>query len=106
MLWVIIVVVVIAIAIAAGKEQAKAKAKKDYQESLQRLKRDPNDPDLREKTLELGRYYSNLIRDSKGHSLFDEVALMNDINAARHYFLERLPTRRLRPSNCFRIWTL
>ena len=33
-------------------------------------------------TLSLGRAYSNPTRDKKGVSLFDEVALSNDIGAA------------------------
>ncbi|MBI2441562.1 MAG: SHOCT domain-containing protein [Lentisphaerae bacterium] len=82
LLWVSIAIVVIAIAIAVGKVQAKAKAKKAYKDSLRKLKQDPNNPDLRERTLQLGRHYSQMMRDSKGHTLFDEVALMNDINAA------------------------
>lgn len=36
----------------------------------------------REQTLALGRHYSSLTRNSRGVTLFDEVALMNDINAA------------------------
>lgn len=82
MMWVIIAVVVIAIAIAVGKAQRKARAKKAYEGSLAKLKREPNDPDLRAKALQLGRHYSNLLRDSKGRTMFDEVAIMNDINAA------------------------
>jgi len=75
-------ILVLIIAIAALKENAKETAKRNYKTSLEKLKRDPNNPDLREKTLELGRYYSNLMRDRKGHTIFDEVALANDINAA------------------------
>ena len=57
------------------------KAETAYQSSLAQLKADPTNSDLRQKTLEQGRYYSNLARDSKGVTIFDEMALMNDINA-------------------------
>ncbi|HVR10847.1 MAG TPA: SHOCT domain-containing protein [Thermoanaerobaculia bacterium] len=43
---------------------------------------DHGNPDLRQKTLELGRAYSQLTRKGKGVALFDEVALANDLNAA------------------------
>ena len=57
-------------------------AKQDYQDSLSKLKAAPTNADLRQITLHLGRTYSNLTRNKKGVTLFDEVALMNDINAA------------------------
>jgi hypothetical protein len=57
------------------------KAETAYQSYLAQLKADPTNSDLRQKTLEQGRYYSNLARDSKGVTIFDEMALMNDINA-------------------------
>jgi uncharacterized membrane protein len=53
-----------------------------YRQSLEILKQQPNDPELRQKALEWGRYYSNLTRDNKGVTVYDEVALANDINAA------------------------
>lgn len=73
--------------IAMGKSAAWARAARDaaeraYHESLDRLKADPGNANLRQETLALGRTYSNLTRDKKGVTLFDEVALMNDINAA------------------------
>lgn len=53
-----------------------------YQQSLGLLKQQPNNPELRQRALEWGRYYSNLTRDNKGVTIYDEVALANDINAA------------------------
>ena len=53
-----------------------------YMVSLEALKIDPANTNLRHKTLELGRVYSNLTRNNKGVATVDEVALMNDINAA------------------------
>lgn len=75
-----IIVMAVASADAAGKR--KERAKQEYQGSLQQLKMNPANADLRQRTLELGRIYSNLMRDQKGNTVFDEVALMNDINAA------------------------
>ncbi len=46
------------------------------------MKGNPGNSDLRQQTLAFGRTYSNLLRDKKGNTVFDEVALMNDINAA------------------------
>jgi hypothetical protein len=53
-----------------------------YRSSLELLKLSPNDPECREKTLHLGRYYSNLTRNNRGVTVYDEVALANDIGAA------------------------
>lgn len=64
------------------EKKRKALAKSNYKESLETLKNNPANADLRQKTLKLGRVYSNLMRNSKGNTVFDEVALMNDINAA------------------------
>ncbi len=79
----IIVIVTVGI-IWAGREESKRKAlaKRNYKESLETLKNNPVNADLRQKTLKFGRVYSNLMRNSKGNTVFDEVALMNDINAA------------------------
>lgn len=65
-----------------AKAERLEKARKAYLSSLERLKKDPTNADLRQMTLSLGRAYSNLTRDKKGVSLFDEVALSNDIGAA------------------------
>jgi hypothetical protein len=63
-------------------KQAQAQAKDAYQNSLVELKANPTSADLRQKTLERGRAYSNLTRNKGGVTIFDEVALMNDIEAA------------------------
>ena len=68
---------------AAGeKERRLREAEEAYRNSLAKLKKQPTNPDLKQATLALGRAYSNLTRDSQGVSLFDEVALSNDISAA------------------------
>ena len=84
----VVFLVVIAFALVAtylaseAKRKALAAAWAAYQSSLSKLKGDPANPDLRKATLELGRTYSNLSRDKKGVTIFDEVALSNDIQAA------------------------
>jgi hypothetical protein len=76
--------VIVGIVIYNGMQRAKAleAARQSYRQSLSELKNAPTNADLKQRTLALGRAYSNLTRDKKGHTVFDEVALMNDINAA------------------------
>jgi len=81
--WVLLVLGAIGIVwFANDKARKLAAAKAAYQDSLGKLKDDPTNADVKQHTLALGRDYSNLTRNSKGVSLFDEVALSNDINAA------------------------
>jgi hypothetical protein len=56
-------------------------AKAAYHAVLERLRNDPTNADLRQETLSLGRAYSRFTRTKYG-VMFDEAALMNDINAA------------------------
>lgn len=81
---VIALIAFVGFAIYSGTAQAKAleAAKQAYLEALSILKSNPHDADHKQRTLAMGRAYSNLTRDKKGNTLFDEVALMNDINAA------------------------
>ena len=67
---------------ANNRRKELDEARSAYQGSLARLKQDPTSADLRQRTLALGRTYSNLTRDKTGVTVFDEVALSNDINAA------------------------
>lgn len=53
-----------------------------YQQSLAALKAAPTNADLKQQTLALGRQYSALTRENKQVTMFDEVALANDISAA------------------------
>jgi len=80
---------------ASGKLQA---AKIAYQDSLRALKSDPTNPDLRQKTLELGRAYSQLTRRGKRVALFDEMALANDLNAAAGGSTLIAPSRNANPT--------
>lgn len=83
MFWLIILgAAFIGIMIGVGKQKLKENAKRAYQDSLANLKSDPANANFRKNTLELRRNYLNLLRDSKGNTIFDEVALMNDISAA------------------------
>jgi hypothetical protein len=72
---------VIVLIMRANNNQKKEEARLKYQEALEHLKSDPTSPSLKQTALELGRYYSNLTRQRSGVTLFDEVALMNDLNA-------------------------
>lgn len=83
-IFITIVVAIIAIAMWSGykKQRAIDEANGAYRASLAELVKRPADAGLRQNTLTLGRIYSNLVRDKKGVTMFDEVALMNDINAA------------------------
>ena len=67
---------------AKQRQKLLAQAEKEYRESLAKLKANPTNADLKQKTLEFGRKYSNLTREKKGVTIYDEIALMNDINAA------------------------
>ena len=77
-----IVLLVIVVGIfAAIKQKALAAALQAYQVSLERLEADPNNPQLRQQALRLGRDYLNLTRNKQGVTVYDEVALKNDIDA-------------------------
>jgi hypothetical protein len=81
-------VLLVAFAVIIWRQGVKARdttleeATQAYQGSLSALKADPTNSDLRQRTLALGRHYSNLSRNSTGQTVFDELALMNDISAA------------------------
>ena len=51
-----------------------------YNKALDELRKDPNDTSKREEALTLGRRYADLVREDH-RTTFDEVALMNDLNA-------------------------
>jgi hypothetical protein len=80
--FLIVIVIIAAIAGANGKAAQLEAARQAYQNSLANLKKHPTNADVKQRTLALGRDYSNLTRDSKGVTMFDEVALSNDISAA------------------------
>ena len=67
---------------AERQRNALKAAHQAYQESLAKLKTQPTNADVKQRTLELGRYYSNLTRQQQGTTVYDEMALGNDISAA------------------------
>ena len=81
---ILIVIVAVMIGNSTNKQRAKAleDARRAYHDSLAYLKAHPTNAEVRQGTLEYGRRYSNLTRNRRGVTIFDEVALMNDINAA------------------------
>jgi hypothetical protein len=67
-----------------GKQRRReiiADAGKKYQASLNDLRQNPSDSRYREAALVTGREFARLAREGGQETLFDEVALMNDINA-------------------------
>ena len=76
-----IVFCVVSIVIWIAKAVARSQAKAAYQQALAILERNPTDGGARKRALRLGRAYSNLMRDGEGETLFDEVAVRNDMDA-------------------------
>jgi len=79
--------ILVAISIANSREadrrrKALAEARDAYHGALAELKAAPSNPDVKQRTLDFGRTYSNLTRQSKGVTVYDEMALANDISAA------------------------
>lgn len=64
------------------REAQILKAKVAYGNALAGLKAKPTDAGCRQAALEAGRSYSNLTRESRGVTIFDEMALKNDLDAA------------------------
>ncbi len=64
------------------RAKATQQARDSYQHALQRLRSTPGNPHFKAQALQLGRAYSNLTRDKRGVAIFDEAALMNDIESA------------------------
>jgi hypothetical protein len=63
-------------------QKAKSAAWYAYQDALAKVRSNPTNANVRQQALYLGRTYSNLTRSKQGVTVYDEVALMNDINAA------------------------
>jgi hypothetical protein len=77
------IIIIVAIVVIMQQQRAAVdRAYGTYQEALQQLKANPTSADLRRQALDLGRAYSNLTRNKKGVTVYDEMALMNDIGAA------------------------
>lgn len=83
----VIVVAIVAILVVRGnaakeRQEALSDAKFRYDKALAELKRDPTSAARRQHALEQGRAYAALSRESKGTTIFDEMALKNDLDAA------------------------
>jgi hypothetical protein len=64
------------------KRSERDAAQAAYHEALRALKAKPTSADLRQQALARGRAYSNLTRNRRGVTVYDEMAVMNDIQAA------------------------
>lgn len=64
------------------RERVIKEAWEKYWTALQQLRQVPHSSERREATLTAGREYVRLVREGGRETVFDEVALMNDINAA------------------------
>jgi cell wall assembly regulator SMI1/Tfp pilus assembly protein PilE len=90
LLKVFLVVVVIGVAVTVGLYSYNRNrmnkrlnlAFANYRRSLEVLEQHPDNTEFRQRALEWGRYYSSLTRYAKGVTLYDEVAVANDISAA------------------------
>jgi len=89
--------IVVAIYIRSQAEEAKkrreaeekyraslSEAEGNYRQMLEVLRSNPTDPKMRERALNWGRRFAELTRQpvGSGVTIYDEVALSNDINAA------------------------
>lgn len=92
-LLLVIVVVIVGVVILNDKSNEKIRRQKaerlqtafdTYQSALSRLKSSPTNADLKQETLRNGRAYAALTREQSGSgvTIFDEIALSNDISAA------------------------
>ena len=72
----------VAMKYAAETKRRLLVAKRAYQLALEEVKKNPTSPDARQTALQLGRRYSALTREHNNVTLFDEIALKNDIDAA------------------------
>lgn len=89
-LVVLLVVGIGAILVNSAKRQDDEKKRLQaafdaYQSALFRLKKDPTNADLKQHTLQVGRSYAEFSRhqqNQRGVTIFDEMALSNDISAA------------------------
>lgn len=77
---------------ALHRRAAVRTAKRAYHEALATLAANPSSADAKQQALARGRVYGNLTRDTQGTIIFDEVALMHEINATT-----QRATQRVRP---------
>jgi hypothetical protein len=75
------IAVLAAIVIVIVQRRSNKKATRNLLDSVERLTRDPNNPDLQAKMLDLMGSFSDQAKGSKGYGAFGDV-LMNNIKAA------------------------
>jgi hypothetical protein len=77
------VILIIAFRVYSANQKAKRirEAGAVYNDSLRKLKASPSDANLREKALASGRAYVQAAREGGQRTIFDEMMLMNDLNA-------------------------
>ena len=64
------------------KQRQLVQAKHAYENSLAQLRSNPSDPNIHTRTLQLGRDYSKQTRENSAVTVYDEMAVLNDINAS------------------------
>ena len=84
--------------VQSNRRKAIEQAYQEYQAALATLRKEPHNNARRENALRLGRIYSGLARQDKRRTMFDEVALMNDINAITANGTPSTPTVSSTPS--------
>jgi hypothetical protein len=90
----IILGIVVAICSSSGKDKRLANAKAAYTRSLRNLESDPADVAKRTAVVAAGRRYAEVAREvvgSKGRTIFDELALSNDLAARTGRSVEAAP---------------
>ena len=63
------------------QQQKTVACQREYEDSLRRLEEDPNSVELRTAVVNAGRAYSEACRENGKVSMFDEVAMSNDLSA-------------------------
>jgi hypothetical protein len=65
-----------------ARQDALTNASNDYQVALVKLKSNLTDPDIKRRALEFGCAYAAMTREQNAVTVFDEIALSNDISTA------------------------
>lgn len=85
LIFIIIVIVVFAVVFVERDRRRKVRelesARQAYMAWLIQLANDPVNAEIRTNALTAGRHYSNLTRNHTGATVYDELALSNDIAA-------------------------
>jgi hypothetical protein len=76
----LLVIVGVFVAMVVYYYQAQTSSRDRYLQTLELLKENPHDPDLKTQALAFGRQYAHSVRSTA--FAFDETAIMNDISAA------------------------